>query len=118
MFTFDAVIDAVQNSKKTFVTTFVKNEKMAEALNGFVNEQTEYTKKAVKVGMDTATALSKGLGAIYGKYAYVPVSFQELVEQGILMSPKFIVSDALIDTSKLNKKSNFIGFTDKIKFIN
>lgn len=53
----------------------------------------------------TATALSKGLGAIYGKYAYVPVSFQELVEQGILMSPKFIVSDALIDTSKLNKKS-------------
>lgn len=53
----------------------------------------------------TATALSKGLGVIYGKYAYVPVSFQELVEEGLLMSPKFIVSTSLIDTSKLHKKS-------------
>ena len=58
MFTFDAVIDAVQNSKKTFVTTFVKNEKMADALNGFVNEQTEYTKKAAKSGLDTITTVT------------------------------------------------------------
>jgi predicted Zn-dependent protease len=61
MFTFDAVIDAVQNSKKTFVTTFVKNEKMADAMNGFVNEQTEYTKKAVKATSDMATTVTSEL---------------------------------------------------------
>jgi hypothetical protein len=61
MFTYDAVIDAVQNSKKTFVTTFVKNEKVAEALNGFINEQTEYTKKAAKATSDMATTVASEL---------------------------------------------------------
>ena len=59
MFTLDATIDAVQNSKKQFVNTFVQNEAIKEALVKFVDAQAEYTKKAAKVGMDTATALSK-----------------------------------------------------------
>jgi hypothetical protein len=58
MFTFDTTIDAVQTGKKQFVKTFVQNEKIAEALNTFVDAQTEYTKKAVKVGTDTATTLA------------------------------------------------------------
>lgn len=59
MFTLDATIDAVQNGKKQFVNTFVQNEAVKEALVKFVDAQSEYTKKAVKVGMDTATTMGQ-----------------------------------------------------------
>jgi hypothetical protein len=58
MFTLDATIDAVQNGKKQFVKTFVQNEKVAEAMNSFIDAQATYTKQAFKVGVDTATALA------------------------------------------------------------
>ena len=58
MFTSEAVIDAVQNGKKQFVKTFVQNEKMADAMNLFIDAQATYTKQAFKVGVDTATALA------------------------------------------------------------
>jgi len=57
MFALDATIDAVQTGKKQFVKTFVTDEKIAEALNQFVDNQTEYTKKAVKATMDAATTV-------------------------------------------------------------
>lgn len=57
MFTLDTTIDAIQTSKKTFVNTFVTNKKIADAMNNFVDAQTEYTKKALKTGTDTATTL-------------------------------------------------------------
>lgn len=59
MFTLDPVIDTVQTGKKTFVQTFVSNEAVAKALNSFIDAQTEYTKKAVKVASDTATVLAQ-----------------------------------------------------------
>ena len=59
MFTLDPVIDTVQTGKKTFVQTFVSNENVAKALNSFIDAQTEYTKKAVKVATDTATVLTQ-----------------------------------------------------------
>jgi hypothetical protein len=58
MFTADAVIDAVQTGKKTFINTFVTNEATKTALVKFVDAQAEYTKKAAKVGMDTFASLS------------------------------------------------------------
>jgi hypothetical protein len=58
MFTIDATIDAVQNSKKQFVKTFVQNETAATAMNEFIEAQADYTKKAAKVGVDTFTVLS------------------------------------------------------------
>ena len=58
MFTLDTTIDAVQTGKKQFVNTFVQNESIAKALNSFIDAQTEYTKKAVKVGTDTASVLT------------------------------------------------------------
>jgi len=57
MFTLDATIDAVQTGKKQFVKTFVQNEKVADAMNTFIDEQASYTKKAAKVGSDTITTL-------------------------------------------------------------
>jgi hypothetical protein len=59
MFTLDTTIDAVQTAKKQFVNTAFANHKaVAEALNGFVDAQTSYTKSAVKAGTDTATKLA------------------------------------------------------------
>ena len=59
MFTLDAAIDAIQTGKKTFVNTvFANQEKVADALNQFVDAQTTYTKNAVKAGTDVATKLS------------------------------------------------------------
>ena len=58
MFTSEAVIDAVQNGKKTFVNTFVTNETVKESMIKFIDAQADYTKKAAKVGMDTFTTLS------------------------------------------------------------
>ena len=57
MFTPDAIIDAIQTSKKQFVKTFVTNEAAAKAMTEFVEAQADYTKKAAKVGQDTATSL-------------------------------------------------------------
>ena len=57
MFTFDATIDAVQTSKKTFVNTFVTNETVKEAMLDFIENQSEYTKKAFKATSDMATTV-------------------------------------------------------------
>jgi len=58
MFTADAIIDTVQNGKKTLVKTFVQNEAAATAMNEFIDAQADYTKKAAAVGMDTFTTLT------------------------------------------------------------
>jgi hypothetical protein len=55
MFALDSTIDTIQSSKKTIVNTFVTNKTIAAAMNDFVDAQTEYTKKAVKTGTETAT---------------------------------------------------------------
>ena len=58
MFTFDAAIDAIQTAKKTLVSTFVTNQTIADSLTGFVDAQTEDTKKALKAGTEAATTLA------------------------------------------------------------
>ena len=58
MFTPDATIDAVQTAKKTFVNTFVQNEAIKESMVKFIDAQADYTKKAAKVGLDTATTIT------------------------------------------------------------
>jgi hypothetical protein len=58
MFTADALIDTVQTGKKTFVNTFVTNESVKDAMIKFIDAQADYTKRASKVGLDTATTLT------------------------------------------------------------
>jgi hypothetical protein len=58
MFALDTTIDAVQTGKKTFVNTFVTNEVIKESMIKFIDNQSDYTKKAAKVGMDTATTMT------------------------------------------------------------
>ena len=74
MFTADAIIDTVQTGKKTFVNTFVTNEAVKESMIKFIDAQADYTKRAAKVGLDTATTLTseavKQVEAVV-KYDYV-----------------------------------------------
>jgi len=58
MFTVDYTVDAVQNGKKELVKTFVQNESVANAMNTFIDTESELTKKAAKVGLDTFTTLA------------------------------------------------------------
>ena len=55
MFTVEKLVDTIQNSKKQFVETFVKQEDVRDSLNEFIDAQSEYTKTVV----DTATKLTK-----------------------------------------------------------
>ena len=55
MFTFDPIIDAVQNGKKQFVKTFVTNGKIADSMNTFIDTQTTYTKEASKASLNMYT---------------------------------------------------------------
>lgn len=59
MYTVDSVIDTVQNGKKQMVNTFVTNTDVASALNQFIDNQTEYTKQAVKATTDAMTTVSQ-----------------------------------------------------------
>lgn len=71
MFTVDATIDAIQNSKKQFVTMFVNNENMSKALHNFIDAQTEYTKDAFKASTDTATVMSQEMVKSFGQITKV-----------------------------------------------
>ena len=58
MFTLDAVVDAVQTGKKTWVNTFVTNDTAKDAMTSFIDSQSEYTKKALKATTDAVTTLT------------------------------------------------------------
>jgi hypothetical protein len=48
MFALDTVIDAIQNAKKQFVTTFVTDKELQKPLFAFVEAQTDFVKQIVK----------------------------------------------------------------------
>ena len=57
-FTFQAV-DGVQSAKKQIVSTFVPQEQIKNALNGFVDAQTNYTKDAITAGSVALTSITE-----------------------------------------------------------
>lgn len=59
MHLLDSTIDFVQNTKKQFVNTFISDKPTSEALNKFVDSQTEYTKSLTKTMIETATVLGE-----------------------------------------------------------
>ena len=52
-----AFIDGVSDFKKKFVETTVQHEGIKNALNGFVDAQTKYTKQAADAGMQSMMSL-------------------------------------------------------------
>jgi hypothetical protein len=68
MFTPDFYIDGVQNAKKTFVNTFVTNDKFKAELIKLVDAQTEFAKGQIKTTLSIAEALVKNASdAVYKK---------------------------------------------------
>lgn len=58
MFTYDVMIDAVQTGKKTAVGALVTNKAVKDAMIGFIDAQTEYTKTAAKSFQDLVTTMT------------------------------------------------------------
>lgn len=52
-------IDQIQDGKKQFVNTFVRNESLANILNTFVDTQAAYTQAATNAAIDSFTSLTK-----------------------------------------------------------
>ncbi len=68
MFTLDFAIDSVQNAKKTFVNTFVTDDKFKAELIKLVDAQTEFAKGQVKTTLSIAEAFVKNASdAVYKK---------------------------------------------------
>lgn len=61
MFTFDFAIDSVQNAKKSFVETFVKDEKFKAELVKLVDAQTKFAKGSVQSTLDITQAFVKNV---------------------------------------------------------
>jgi len=55
-------INMFQGAKKEWVKQFVKDEKIAESMNSFVDAQTSFAKQVVKTGAEIGTAISKEVG--------------------------------------------------------
>ena len=53
-----AAVDAVQSTKKQFVTTFVKHEGVSDTLIGFIDAQEKSTKDAIDAGLGAFASLS------------------------------------------------------------
>ena len=51
-------IDTLQNTKKYYVDTFVKDRALSEPMNSFIEAQTTFAKKALK----SVEQLTQGLG--------------------------------------------------------
>ena len=55
----DTVIDMVQSGKKSWVNTFVTNEQIADAMNTFIDTQTDYTKQTLQANTEASTKLAQ-----------------------------------------------------------
>lgn len=70
MFTFDFIIDSVQNAKKQAVETFVTNESFKKELIKLVDAQTKFAKGQVQTTLSIAEAFIKNASdAVYTKKA-------------------------------------------------
>lgn len=78
MFTADAIIDTVQTGKKTWVNVFITNEAMKDAMINFIDNQSEYTKKAIKATTDaTSTVITETVKALQEATKFDYVKFGE-----------------------------------------
>jgi len=57
-------IDTIQNAKKTFVDTWVKDEKVSKPLHEFIVAQTEFTKIAMKSVNAYANAAGEAMAKV------------------------------------------------------
>ena len=56
-------IDSIQNAKKTWVNTWVKDETMSKPMHDFIETQTTFTKEAVQ----QVNSLANATGELFAK---------------------------------------------------
>jgi hypothetical protein len=66
---FNSFIDAIQDSKKTFVNTFVTNDAFKAELTKLVDAQTKFAKGSVQSSLDIAQAFVKNASETFYKKA-------------------------------------------------
>ena len=71
MFSFDSIIDAVQNGKKQFVETFISDAKFKAELIKLVDAQTAFAKGQVTTTISIAEAFYKNANEAAKKVAKV-----------------------------------------------
>jgi hypothetical protein len=81
-----AFIDGVSDFKKKFVEQTVQHEGIKNALNGFIDAQTKYTKSAADAGMQSMMSL----GMIFTSKDF----YTEMGDQVKAMVPAFNVKKA------------------------
>ena len=59
----DFFIETIQSAKKTFVNTFVTDEKLRTSLYEFVDSQTEFAKQCVKTTQTMGSEMFSKFGA-------------------------------------------------------
>lgn len=90
MFTFDAMIDAVQTAKKTAVNTMVTNDVVKDAMIKFVDAQTDWTKQAIKTSSDTYTTIvGESVKSLQNAAKFDYAKFGEGVMKAYNNLPKF-----------------------------
>lgn len=57
-------IDTIQNAKKTWVDTWIKDEAMSKPLHEFIKVQTEFTKDAMKQTHAFANAAGEAMAKV------------------------------------------------------
>jgi len=57
-------IDTIQNAKKTWVDTWIKDESMSEPLYEFIKIQTEFSKEAMKQTSAFANAAGEAMAKV------------------------------------------------------
>lgn len=83
MFTINTIIDAVQNTKKQVVNTFVTDEAIAKELNAFVDAQTAYTRSALESTSRVASNIQREiLGKVSAELGKFLVESQPLFNCG------------------------------------
>lgn len=66
---FNSVIDAIQDSKKTFVNTYITDESFKSELIKLVDAQTKFAKGSVQSTLDIAQAFVKNTSNAFYKKA-------------------------------------------------
>lgn len=57
-------IDTIQNAKKSWVDTWIKDESMSKPLNDFIKVQTQFTKDAMKHTNAFANAAGEAMAKV------------------------------------------------------
>jgi hypothetical protein len=89
MFTADYYIDQVQDSKKALVKMMITNEVVANAMNDYIDNQTEYTKKYMaETNKMLTNVTSETVKSAQSMFKFDPIRFTEELSKSFYNTKK------------------------------